>query len=314
MRQRPLGETGFRVSEIGLGTWAMTGDSYGSAPDDACKAIVARALELGVTLIDVADSYGRGSVERLLGDSLKARRRDVVLSVRIGNDFYRSVVRKNFAPSYLRYALDQSLRRLRTDFVDVVMLHNPSVESMRRGECFQACKQLVEAGKARAWGVSAARPDEARVAVEAGAEVVQLPYNLLHHAVVNAVASDLPRPRPGVLVHSPLEYGMLAGGILATTRFGDKDHRRRRYTREELRLRALTVGRLRFLVHDPVKTLAEAALRFCLSNLAVSSAVVGTLSPTHLEEDCAASAEPPLLPEADLTRIAAIVPRAEATA
>lgn len=312
MKLRSLGETGFRVSEIGLGTWAMTGEAYGAAPEDACRKVVDRALDLGVTLIDVADSYGRGSVQRLLGDALKGRRNTVVVAARVGNDFYRSVVRKNFAPSYLRYAVDQSLRRLRTDFLDVVLLHNPSLDSMRRGECFEACKGVVEAGKARAWGVSAARVDEARVAVEAGAEVVQVPYNLLHHEVLNAVASDLPHPRPGVLVHSPLEYGILAGGVLATTRFGERDHRRRRYTREELRQRALTVGRLRFLVHGHVKSLAEAALRFCLANQTVSAAIVGTLDPTHLEEDCAASAEPPLLPEADLSRLAQILPRVEA--
>lgn len=312
MRQRPLGETGFRVSEIGLGTWGMTGEAYGVASDPVCRTIVDRALDLGVTLIDVADAYGRGNVERLLGASLQGRRGSAVLSVRIGNDFYRSVVRKNFAPSYLRYALDQSLRRLRTDYVDVVLLHNPSLDSMRRGVCFEACKQLVEAGKARAWGVSACRVDEARVAVEAGAEVMQVPYNLLHQDVANAVISDLPRPRPGVLVHSPLEYGMLAGGVLATTRFGDRDHRRRRYTRDELRQRALTVGRLRFLVKGDIQTLAEAALRFCLANHAVSAAIVGTLDPTHLEQDCAASVEPPLLPEQDLGRLAQILPAPEA--
>jgi len=313
VRQRPLGETGFRVSEVGLGTWGMTGEAYGVAPDETCRKVIDKALDLGVTLIDTSDSYGRGSVERLLGDTLKGKRNGVVLSVRVGNDFYRSVVRKNFAPAYLRWAVEQSLRRLRTDFLDVVLLHNPSLDSMRRGVCFEACKQLVEAGKARTWGVSAARIDEARVAVEAGAEVVQVPYNLLHHEVANAVASDLPRPRPGLLVHSPLEYGILAGGILATTRFGDRDHRRRRYTREELRQRALTVGRLRFLVHGDVKTLAEAALRFCLANQMVSAAIVGTLDPVHLEQDCAASVEPPLLPEPDLSRLAQILPRPEAS-
>jgi aryl-alcohol dehydrogenase-like predicted oxidoreductase len=311
MRQRPLGETGLRVSEIGLGTWAMTGESYGAAPPDASRRVILRALERGVTLIDVADVYGRGSVERLLGGALAGHRSEVVLSVRIGNDFYRSIVRKNFAPSYLRYALDQSLKRLGTDFVDVVMLHNPSLESMRRGECFDACKQLVQAGKARAWGVSAAGVDEARVAAEAGAQVVQVPYNLVHHTIVHALQSDLPRPRPGIVVHSPLEYGMLAGGVLATTRFGEKDHRRRRYTREEIRQRTQMVERLRFLVKGEVKTLAEAALRFCLANPVVAGVLVGTLDPQHLDEDCAASAPPPLLPDADLTRLAEIVPRGD---
>lgn len=307
MRSRPLGTTGLEVSEIGLGTWGMSGDSYGPADDAKAVRVIARALELGVTLVDTADSYGRGRVLRVIAEAIRGKRESVVLAVRIGNDFYRSAVRKNFAPSYLTWAVEQSLRLLQTDRIDLFVLHNPSNETMRRGDCFQAARDLRGSGKVRAWGVSVTSADDARLAVDGGAEAIQLPYNVLHGDLMNAVISDLPDPRPGLVAYSALEYGMLAGAASPNARFGEKDHRRRRYTREELRGRAAKVGRLRFLVHDDVNTTAQAALRFCLANQALSSVLVGTRSLEHLEEDALASVPPPALPEEDLRRIAEVL-------
>ncbi|MBI2893622.1 MAG: aldo/keto reductase [Deltaproteobacteria bacterium] len=307
MRLRPLGSTGIEVSEIGLGTWGMSGDSYGPVDDSESVRLVERAIELGVTLIDTADAYGRGRVLGLIGEAIRGKRDSIVLSVRIGNDFYRSVVKKNFAPSYLAWAVEQSLRRLGTDRLDLLLLHNPANETLRRGDCFRAARDLRSSGKIRAWGASVTSGDDARLAVDGGAEVIQLPYNLLHGQPMNAVISDLPEPRPGLIAYSALEYGILAGAASPSARFGEKDHRRRRYTREELRSRAAKVGRLRFLVHDDVQTMAQAALRFCLANHALSSVLAGTRSALHLEQDVEASVPPPALPEADLRRIGEVL-------
>src|SRR5437763_865915 len=138
MKSRILGRTGLKVSEIGFGAWAIGGNahgnSYGPTDDAESVAAVRRAIELGVNFVDTADVYGWGHSEEILGEALQNRRDDVHIATKVGGDFYHGGVRMNFDPGYIAFALERSLKRLRTDHVDVYQLHNPPAEMIGNPE------------------------------------------------------------------------------------------------------------------------------------------------------------------------------------
>src|SRR3972149_779887 len=121
-----------KVSEIGFGAWAIGGEAPGTSDGPTNDAVsvraVERALELGCTFLDTADVYGWGHSEEVLGQALRDHRHEVFLATKVGGDFYHGGVRMNFDPGYVAFALERSLRRLRTDHVDLYQLHNPPLE------------------------------------------------------------------------------------------------------------------------------------------------------------------------------------------
>src|SRR6059058_5131594 len=163
MQFRTLGNTGIKVSEIGFGGWAIGGATdasgtplgWGQTFDDESLAAIRRARELGVTFFDTADSYGFGRSESLLGIVLSRHRHEVVIATKVG--VLRTAggeLRKNFSKQHIFHAVDGSLKRLRTDYIDLYQVHNPTVEELGREEIQEAMARLQEIGKVRYWGVS----------------------------------------------------------------------------------------------------------------------------------------------------------------
>ena len=171
MRRRPLGKTGLNVSELGLGTWGLSGDGYGPVPESEQDRVIDRARALGITLFETADSYAHGSMERKLGERLKDDTRARIVT-KIGTDRDAIPPKKHFDPEYLRTAVERSAERLGRDVIDVVLLHNPSEVAMQRREASALLAELKQAGKIRGWGVSAGTLEVASAAVDQGAEVV----------------------------------------------------------------------------------------------------------------------------------------------
>ncbi|HET8798149.1 MAG TPA: aldo/keto reductase, partial [Thermoanaerobaculia bacterium] len=169
MHYRKLGNTDITVSEIGFGAWAIGGATdmagtplgWGRTSDDESLAAIRRARELGVTFFDTADSYGFGRSESLLGIVLSRRRQDVVIATKVGNvRDAEGKLRKDFTPRHISHAVDGSLKRLRTDYIDLYQLHNPSLEDLFRDEIHEAMDRLQDVGKIRYWGVSVTTPEE----------------------------------------------------------------------------------------------------------------------------------------------------------
>src|SRR5262249_8919224 len=150
MRYREFGNTGIKVSEIGFGTWAIGGNehgnSYGPTEDKTSLEALARALELGCNFFDTADVYGFGHSEELVGKALRSVRDRVVIATKVGGNFYSGRGRQTFARAYIRPALEQSLERLQTDYLDVYHLHNPPLKLIEKPETYAPFKELKREG------------------------------------------------------------------------------------------------------------------------------------------------------------------------
>ncbi len=305
MEYRTLGKTGIRVSEIGLGCWAIGGASFrggqptGWAGADIAQSLeaVRRAWELGVTLYDTADAYGRGKSEVLVGLGLLGRKPEAVIATKVGNSLAQPG--QNFSPEYIRGALDASLTRLEVDRIDLYQLHGPPLDAMT-DDLFGLMNDLKASGKVRAWGASVGSAAEGMRAIEGGAEALQIAYNILQQETGDALFPVARQKGVGVLVRVPLASGWLTGKYDANTAFPSDDHRSARYTPERVRETAQKVAHLDFL-REEADSLAEAALRFTLAHPAVSTVIPGAKTPAQVIENVKASSRP--LSESALRRI-----------
>lgn len=297
MQRRSLGRTGLTVSEVGFGAWAIGGNahgnSYGPTDDAASIAAVRSAVEHGCTVFDTADVYGWGHSEELLGAALEGHRDEVVLATKVGGDFYHGGVRMNFDPGYVAFALDRSLKRLRTDHVDLYQLHNPPAETMADPRTYDALEALKAEGKIRAYGVSIHEPVEGSLCLESGRpEVLQIPFSLFRQEWIHEFLPEARKAGVGLIAREPLGNGFLAGGVRSDARFPPGDIRSH-WPPGMVAGRVAAADRLAFLAKEG-RTRAQAALRFVLAFPEVSTTIPGAKTAAQAEENLAASEAPPL--------------------
>ncbi len=309
MTYRALGSTGIEVSDIGLGCWAIGGTSFrggsptGWAGTDVHQSLdtLKRAWDLGITLYDTADAYGRGKSEVLVGLGLYGHRERAVIATKAGNSL--AAPGQDFSEPYIRGALDASLTRLDTDYVDLYQLHGPGLEAMT-ADLFALMRDLKASGKIKSWGVSIASADEGRHAIEGGAEVLQLVYNILTQDIGEALFPLAQEKGVGIIVRVPLASGWLTGKYDKNTVFPQNDHRSRRFSSDTVHDLAARLDKLDFLL-DEAGSMAEAALRFVLSQPAVSTVIPGAKSPEQIAENAKASGK--TLSEGALERIKTVL-------
>lgn len=303
---RALGKTGLRIGELALGTWGLSGDAYGPIDGAEQERVLRRALDMGISLFDTADAYGAGAMESLIGRVLRDAGRDAVVVTKGGIDRTTAPPRRRFDGPYLRDSVHRSLKRLRRESIDVYLLHNPSpaVLTAEPSEAIEALVELKKQGKIGHWGASVGDVVVGRAALRKGAEVVELPYNLLHSSDLHRLAGEIVVAGAGVLARSTLAHGMLAGAWSKDREFGPGDHRADRWTRIEFERRIDQLAALRFLVNAEVSTLTSAAIRFVLSSSIVSCAVLGPRNVDQLEDLVREVGMGPVyLRDADLARI-----------
>jgi aryl-alcohol dehydrogenase-like predicted oxidoreductase len=302
MEYRTLGRTGLRVSDIGFGAMTIGGEIFGATDDSESLRALNRALDLGMNFIDTADAYGRGHSEELIARLLTTRRQEVVLATKGGNQFTVRQGLRNFDPDYITAALEQSLKRLQIETIDLYQLHNPSQEVMRRGEIFDRLERFKREGKIRFYGVSIEKTDDGIVAVETGKpDTLQLVYNILHQDPEERLFPLAQRENVGIIARVPLERGALSGRFQSAAGFADRDWRRGVFPDDQLAQVNAAVAKLQFLVKGDVPNLADAALRFILSQPAVSAIIPGIRTVRQVEDNIAASGK--RLPPEDLTRL-----------
>lgn len=286
-----------------MGTYGVSGDGYGAVEPQEPRESIERALDLGVTLFETADAYGAGAMEALFGELLAARP-DVVVVSKAGIDRTTEPPRRSFDATFLRGAIERSRARLKRDAIDVYLLHNPSEEALTDKGALDTLHEAKIRGHIKHIGVSTGRSAVARLALEKGAEVISLPYNLLHVQEMNRIAGDVMMYRPGVLVHSPLAYGILAGTWREERAFTGEDHRSTRWSLEDVKQRVRLVDSMRFLVKGSVPTPRGAALRFALANDLVSCVLMGPKTKKQLEELVRDTGDgPTYLPESDVREV-----------
>lgn len=283
MRKRPLGKTGLVVSELAIGTWGLGGESYGAVEDADAEKVVRRAVDMGFTLVDTADAYGGGRMERLVGRVLNDHP-DLVVVTKGGIDRTTDPTRKTFDPTYLRASVERSCKRLGVEALPVFLLHHPTPDALYAADAVETVLALKTEGKIQHWGVAAGDEDVARAAIDKGAEVVELAYNLTHPIDLHRISGDVMVAGCGILARSVLAYGLLAGMWAKDKTFPEGDHRNDRWTRMELEHRVEQLDSIRFLVKGDVHTLRGAAVRFVLANHLVSAAVLGARTVEQLEQ------------------------------
>lgn len=306
MHKRTLGRSGIEVGEIGLGTWGLSGESYGRIDPDYAKRTIEIALDEGTNFIDTAGAYGPdGAVEMMIGDVLESRDRDSVLvCTRIGVDRDGEAGSQKF---FDRISLDEltamSLKRMKLDHVDVLLLHNPLPETLKSSEPMQTLAMLRKSGRTRLIGASVSSITAGKLALAGGADVIMLPYNALFPKLMHKLAADIATSQAGVLVRSPLAYGLLGGAWHADQKFTDDDHRGNRWGPAELARRVRQRESLRLAMRNGQRTMAEAAIRFVLSNSMVSCCVVGSRTPEMARSNAHACDERPALSDEELNTL-----------
>jgi len=279
MKYRAFGSMGWRVSEIGLGTFAI-GGYWGPSDDNMSKRVIEKSYELGVNFYDTADVYGRGKSERFIAEIFvdNNMRSDIFIATKGGHDFYTSPPKllRNFDVSYLDNALNRSLERLHTDYIDVYQLHGPAVEIMQQEHVFEFLEKAKKDGRIRAAGVSVY--DLAGVEEALRNDVVdsvQFVLNILvNHDEVKNILSACATRGVGIIAREPLAQGLLTGKYGVDASFPEDDHRAAKWTHEYLEKQLTKVSKLSTLA-DKNRNLSQVALLFVLAHQEVSVVIPG---------------------------------------
>ncbi|MDQ3031053.1 MAG: aldo/keto reductase [Myxococcota bacterium] len=303
MLTRTLGRTDVRLSEITLGTWGLASGAYGPVDASRYEAVVKEAWEKGVTTFDVAPLWGDGESEWRTTAALGEHAKDAVFISRAGQVKDGAAISGRFDSQALIEAVEASLTRLRRDRIDVLLLHDPPLKVLQSDLFQKGVEHLIASGKIRAWGASVVTTEDAKTAMEKGASALGIAHHLLEPHVLHDLGAGLKQYGCGVIVRSPLCYGLLAGAWSEETEFPETDHRSRRWDRSAFDVRLSQMDDLRFLVHDGVPDLATAALRFALISPFVGTVCVGARTTAQIAHAALASREPPYLPDEDVARV-----------
>lgn len=331
MEQRRLGRTDLKVSAIGLGC-SRLGSVTQTGGSQAALRLIGSALDAGINFFDTADIYGQGASESLLGKAIKNHRDKVVIATKAGyclstlgsiakriKPLLRRFIRlkpsltqsiqrvraaqnqQNFSTEYLARRIDVSLRRLRTEALDLFQLHSPPTAVLQRGEVFEALEKFKAQGKIRFYGVSCLTADDALLCLkQPGIAAVQLQLNLLSPQAIDQVVSPSQANGIGVIARQSLAGGLL---LRSAAELRPEDSASRNENFEELKAR---LEQFEGLAAEAGGSLPQLALQFLLQLDGVSNVLIGTTSSSHLQEHLAVLARPPLAPD-NLARIHSVL-------
>ncbi len=317
MNYRTLGRTGWKVSEISFGAWAI-GGFWGEVDDAESLAALHAAIDCGVNFIDTADVYGMGRSERLIAQLRRERREEIIVATKAGRRLSPHTA-EGYNEKNLTAFVEDSLRNLATDCLDLLQLHCPPTDVYYRPEVFGALDRLVEAGKIRYYGVSVERVEEALKAVEyPGVQSVQIIFNCFRHRPADLFFEQARRKQVGILARVPLASGLLTGKLARNSQFTPGDHRNfnrhgemfdvgETFSGVDYETAVEAVDELRRLT-PPGVALSQFALRWILMFDAVTCAIPGAKRASQVRENCAASSLPPP-PDAAMAAVRAIYER-----
>ncbi|MFZ1040123.1 MAG: aldo/keto reductase [Anaerolineales bacterium] len=303
MEYRTLGKTGWKVSAVSFGAWAIGAD-WGKVNDKDSLDALNRAIDLGVNFIDTADVYGDGRSERLIAQLKRDRREKIFIATKAGRR-----LNPHTADGYNRKNLtrfvERSLKNLRTDALDLVQLHCPPTEVYYRPEVFGVLDDLVQQGKLRNYGVSVEKVEEALKAIEyPNVKTVQIIFNIFRQRPAELFFEQAKKRKVGILARVPLASGMLTGKMKPNTKFESDDHRKfnrhgesfdrgETFSGVDYRTGLEAVEEIKRLVPHSMSP-TQFALRWILMFDAVTCAIPGAKTPAQAEENFSAADLPSL--------------------
>jgi len=298
MEYRELGRTGWKVSTISFGAWAI-GGTWGDVKDEESLAALHRALDLGVNFFDTADVYGDGRSEQLLGKLRKERSEKFYVATKVGRRSNPHIA-SGYTKANLTAFVERSLQNLDVEALDLLQLHSPPTQVFYMPEVFAVLDDLVKAGKLRYYGVSVEKVEEALKAIEyPNVQSVQIIFNMFRQRPLDLFFGEVQRRKIGILARVPLSSGMLTGKMSRESTFEQDDHRQ--FTRQgeafdrgetfsgldyEIGLQA--VEELRALIPAGM-SMSQMALRWILMSPAVTCAIPGAKRPPQVEENVSAA-------------------------
>lgn len=284
MNKRQLGSTGLEVSEIGYGAWQLcNNDSWGGMDDQTALRLIDEAIDGGINLFDTAPNYADTKSERILGKALKSKRDKVVLVSKFG---HTPEGPKEFSVDWFWKSLEASLSRLGTDYLDVLLLHNPPSEIYAGTDpVWAAMEEARVQGKVRHYGASLDFAAEVRDCLSnTNSEVLEVLFNVFHQDVRNSFGT-VRQHGAGIIAKVPLDSGWLTGRFDANSRF---EGIRARWSEDEIVRRAMLVSEIEWLVADKSE-LAHKAIAYLLSYDEVSCVIPGIRTQQQLDSNLAAA-------------------------
>jgi len=306
MNYRPLGRTGWKVSEISFGAWAI-GGAWGNVSDEESLAALHQAVDSGVNFLDTADVYGDGRSERLIAQLKKSRKDKIVVATKAGRRLPRQTV-EGYSRQNLTGWIEDSLRNLATDTLDLLQLHCPPTALYERPDVFAILDDFVKQGKIRYYGVSVEKVDEALKAIEyPNVQTVQIIFNCFRQRPAEKFFPEAKRKQVGILARVPLASGMLTGKLRRDSTFAADDHRNfnrhgevfdvgETFSGVDYNVGLEAVEEIRELLPAGV-SMSQFALRWILMFDAVSCAIPGGKRPDQVTDNCRASDVPAFTPK-----------------
>jgi aryl-alcohol dehydrogenase-like predicted oxidoreductase len=303
MNYRLLGRTGMKVSEISFGAWAI-GSAWGAVDDRESLAALHKAVDLGVNFFDTADVYGNGRSEKLIGKLLRERKETIYVATKAGRKISPHVAEK-YTPTTIRKFVEQSLKNLGVDALDLLQLHCPPTQVYYNPELFASLDHLVKVGKLKNYGVSVEKVEEALKAIEyPGVKTVQIIFNMFRQRPTELFFREAKSRWVGIIARVPLASGLLTGRMTRTTRFKSDDHRAynrtgaafdrgETFSGVDYARGVEAVDELRKILPRGM-TMSQFALRWILMHNAVSCAIPGAKRPAQVEENVHAADAPRL--------------------
>jgi aryl-alcohol dehydrogenase-like predicted oxidoreductase len=307
MNYRPLGRTGWKVSDISFGAWAI-GGAWGHVSDEDALGALHKAIDSGVNFIDTADVYGDGRSERLIASLRKGRKDEIIVATKAGRRLAQQTV-EGYSRGNLTTWIEDSLRNLATDTLDLLQLHCPPTEIYYRPEVFAMLDDFVKAGKIRYYGVSVEKVEEGLKAIEfPNVQTVQIIFNCFRQRPAELFFPRARQKQVGILARVPLASGLLTGKLRRDSTFAADDHRTfnrqgkafdvgETFAGVDYSLGLEAVEEIRALL-PPGISISEFALRWILMFDAVACAIPGGKRAEQVEDNCHASDLAPLTREA----------------
>ena len=313
MKYRDLPRTDIKVSEIGFGVWTVATNWWGHIEESERFALLNNALDLGINFFDTADTYGEGYGEEILAKALGQHRHEMVIATKFGYDFYDKLTPREghkerpqkFEPEFIKFACEQSLRRLQTDYIDIYQLHNPRIDTIEKDEVFETLEQLKSEGKIRHYG-AALGPDigwfeEGEASMkDRNVDSLQIIYSILEQDPAKDFFNIAKQNEVGLFSRVPHASEALTGRYTEVPKFDESDHRSHR--RIQWLQEALSkVEHVKFLAgEDSGRSLSQAAIQFCLYQPSIVSVLPNFTNMSELSDYTSAIHTPPLT-ESDQT-------------